>query len=54
MINIFIIDKNVEYSVKLLNSFSNSNSNVRIANIANSVEEIYNLINNFKIGLTLL
>ena len=54
MINIFIIDKNVEYSVKLLNSFSNSNSNVRIANIANSVEEIYNLINNNNFDIILL
>lgn len=54
MINVFIIDKNIDYSVKLLNSFSNSNSNVRIANISNSMEDLYDLISNNNFDIILL
>lgn len=54
MINVFIINKNIDYSVKLLNSFSNSHSNIRIANISNSIEDLYDLISNNNFDIILL
>lgn len=44
MINILVIDNNIDYSVKLLNKVSSGNSDIRIVNIANSIEDLYRLV----------
>ena len=45
MINILIADRNINYSVKLLNNICTKNSNIRITNITRSLEDMYKLIN---------
>lgn len=42
MINVLIVNKNTNYCIKLLNNLCNKNSEIRIANIANSFEDMYN------------
>ena len=45
MINVLIVNKNTNYCIKLLNNLCNKNSEIRIANIANSFEDMYNFTN---------
>lgn len=54
MINVLVVDKNINYSVNLLNNVSNSNSNIRIMNITNSIGELYRIINTNNFDIILL
>lgn len=46
MVNILIVDENLNYAVKLMNYLSNIANNLRIVYIAQSEDEMINIINN--------
>ena len=43
MVNVLIVSKSNSYCVKLLNNLCNNNSEIRITNIVNSIEDMYKI-----------
>ena len=54
MINVLIVNKSNSYGVKLLNSISKKNTEIRITNIVNSIEEMYKFTSTSEFDIILI
>lgn len=54
MINILIVEKDLNYSIKLMNNISQSNADVRLSGIATTITSALNIIKNDLIDIILI